>query len=157
MEIPANIKKMLEDPKNVKTLTTVNTDGNPYSVPVNSVSVMADGNIAFMELLDTCQTQRNMLNCLWFKKTVSILVVGDWGKGEVFQIKGTPYKLLTQGPIWDQYLGMIWKIIPQADPAGVWLITPEEVRDQNYFVRRKGEEERRANWTRWMTWKGVRG
>ena len=52
MEIPANIKKMLEDPKNVKTLTTVNTDGNPYSVPVNSVSVMADGNIAFMELLD---------------------------------------------------------------------------------------------------------
>ncbi|MDO8785691.1 MAG: pyridoxamine 5'-phosphate oxidase family protein, partial [Syntrophales bacterium] len=80
MEIPANIKKMLEDPKNVKTLTTVDKDGNPYSVPVNSVSVMADGNIAFMELLDTCQTQRNMLNCLWFKKTVSILVVGDWGK-----------------------------------------------------------------------------
>jgi len=157
MEIPANVKRMLEDPKNVKTLTTVDKDGNPYSVPINSVSVMEDGNIAFMELLDTSQTQRNMLNCLWFKKAVSIVVVGDWGKGEVFQIKGMPYKFLTQGAIWDRYLEMIWKIIPQADPSGVWLITPQEVRDENYFVRRKGEEERRANWTKWMTWKGMRG
>jgi hypothetical protein len=157
MEISANIKGMLENPKFAKTLTTVDKDGNPHSVPINSVSVLDDGHIAFMELLDTCQTQRNMLNCYWFKKDVSILVIGDWGKGEAFQIKGSPYKFVTQGPVWDKYLEMIWKFIPQADPSGVWLIKPKEIRDQNYFARQKGEVERRANWKTWLTWKGARG
>ncbi|MBW2370191.1 MAG: pyridoxamine 5'-phosphate oxidase family protein, partial [Deltaproteobacteria bacterium] len=157
MNIPENIKALLEDPNAIKTVTTVNREGNPHSVPVNSFSVMDDGNLAFLVLLDTCNTQKNMLNCYWFKKDVSILVMGDWGKEEVFQIKGTPYKFLTEGPIWDKYLDMIWKIIPEADPSGVWLITPKEIRDQNYFARRKGEEERRKNWTKWLTFKGARG
>lgn len=157
MEIGDNVKALLEDPNKVKTLTTVDSDGNPYSVPINSVSVMEDGNIAFLELLDTSNTQKNMLNCYWFKKDVSILVIGDWEKGEAFQIKGIPYKLLTEGPIWDKYLEMIWKVIPEADPSGVWLITPKEIRDENYFVRRKGEEDRRANWTKWLSFKGARG
>jgi len=157
MDIPDNIKGLIENPKCIKTLTTVDKDGNPHSVPINSVSVLDDGHIAFIELLDTCQTQKNMLNCYWFKKDVSLLVIGDWSKGEAFQVKGIPYKFETQGPLWDKYLDMIWKFIPQADPSGVWLIKPKEIRDQNYFVRRAGEEERRANWTRWLTWKGVRG
>lgn len=157
MDIPANIKGMLEDPKCVKTLATVDKDGNTHCVPINSVSVMEDGNIAFLELLDTSQTQRNVLNCYWFKKGVSITIVGDWNKAEAYQIKCVPYKFLTQGPIWDKYLDMIWKIIPEADPAGVWLLTPQEIRDENYFTRRKGEEARRANWNTWMTWKGARG
>ncbi|UCF57550.1 MAG: pyridoxamine 5'-phosphate oxidase family protein [Deltaproteobacteria bacterium] len=157
MDIPGNVKALLEDPSKIKTITTVDNEGNPHSVPINSVSVLDDGNIAFLELLDTCQTQKNMLNCYWFKKDVSILAIGDWEKGEAFQIKGSPYKYLTEGPIWDNYLDMIWKIIPEADPSGVWLITPKEIRDQNYFVRRKGEEERRANWAKWFTFKGVRG
>jgi hypothetical protein len=109
-----------------------------------------------MELLDTCRTQKNMLNCYWFKKDVSVLVIGDWGKGEVYQIKGSPYKFLREGPIWDKFLDEVWKIIPEADPSGVWLITPKEVINQNYFLRRKAEEERRANWRRWLTFKGVR-
>ena len=157
MDIPDNVKGLLEDPGNVKTLTTVDQEGNPYSVPINSVSVLEDGNIAFLELLDTSNTQKNMLNCYWFKKDVSVLVIGDWQKGEAFQIKGTPYKLVTEGPIWDEYLEMIWKVVPEADPSGVWLITPKDIRDENYFARRKGEEERRANWTKWLSFKGARG
>ncbi len=156
MNIPENVKALLEDQNTVKTLTTVDEEGNPHSVPIGSFSVMDDGNVAFLELLDTCQTQKNMLNCYWFKKDVSILAIGDWGKGEAFQIKGSPYKFLTEGPIWDKFLDMIWKVIPEANPSGVWLITPKEIRDQNYFARRKGEEERRANWTKWLTFKGAR-
>ena len=157
MDIPDNVRLLLEHPNNVKTVTTVDKDGNPYSVPVNSVSVMDDGNIAFMELLDTSRTQKNMLNCYWFKKDVSIVVIADWGKGEAYQIKCRPYKFLTEGPVWDKFLDMIWKVIPEADPSGVWLLTPEEIRNQNYFARRKGEEERRRDWTTWLTLKGARG
>ena len=84
------------------------------------------------------------------------MVVDDWEKGDVYQIKGSPYKFLRQGPIWDTYLDEVWKIIPESDPAGVWLITPKEVVNQNYFLRRKAEEDRRANWKRWQTLKGTR-
>jgi hypothetical protein len=155
MELPEDVVKLINDPKTIKTLTTVDSEGNPHSVPIGSMRVV-DGNIAYMELLDTCRTQKNMLNCYWFNKDVSVLVVDDWKKGDVYQIKGSPYKFLRQGPIWDIYLDEVWKIIPDSDPAGVWLITPKEVVNQNYFLRRKAEEERRANWKRWQTLKGAR-
>jgi len=155
MQLPEDVVKLINDPTKIKTLTTVDKDGNPHTVPIGSMTVL-DGNIAFMELLDTCKTQKNMLNCYWFKKDVSVLVVDDWAKGDVYQIKGSAHKLLRQGPIWDKFLEEVWKIIPDADPTGVWLITPKEVVNQNYFSRRKGEEDRRANWTRWQTLKGVR-
>jgi hypothetical protein len=155
MELPENVVKLINDPKKIKTLTTVDNEGNPHTVPIGSMTVL-DGNIAFMELLDTCKTQKNMLNCYWFNKDVSVVVVGDWEKGDAYQIKGSPYKFLRQGPVWDTFLDEIWKIIPEADPAGVWLITPKEVVNQNYFLRRKAEEDRRANWKRWQTLKGAR-
>ena len=101
MDIPDNVKSLLENPNNVKIVTTVDKDGNPHSVPVNSVMVMDDGNIAFMELLDTSRTQKNLLNCYWFKKDVPVLVIGDWAKGEAFQITCSAYKFLTEGPVWD--------------------------------------------------------
>jgi len=155
MQLPEDVVKLINDPKKMKTLTTVDKEGNPHTVPVGSMTVLGE-NIGFMELLDTCKTQKNMLNCYWFKKDVSVLVIDDWGKGDVYQIKGSPYKVLRQGPIWDKFLDEVWKIIPDADPSGVWLITPKEVVNQNYFLRRKGEEERRANWKRWQTLKGAR-
>jgi len=156
MELPKEVAKIINDPKKIKTLTTIDVEGNPHTVPIGSMAALEDGNIAFMELLETSKTQRNMLNCYWFKKNVSILVVDDWEKGDVYQIKGSPYKFLFQGPIWDKFLREVWKIIPAADPAGVWLIMPKEVVNQNYFLRRKHEEERRANWTLWQTLKGTR-
>lgn len=155
MILSDEVVKLINDPKKIKTLTTVDREGNPHTVPVGSMTVL-DGKIAFLELLDTSKTQKNILNCYWFKKDVAILVVGDWEKGEVYQIKGSPYKFLREGPIWDKFLDEIWKFIPEADPTGVWLITPREVVNQNYFLRRKAEEERRANWSRWQTIKGVR-
>ena len=157
MELSKEIVEALQDPRKMKTLTTVDKEGMPHTVPIGYMSLVEDGNIAFMELLDTSRTQKNLLNCLWFNKDVSILVSDDWENGKVYQVKGSPYKFLIYGPIWDQFLKGIWQMIPEADPAGVWLITPKEVRNQNYFERRKGEEERRANWTTWNTLKGVRG
>ena len=157
MNLPEEILGALRDPQKMKTLTTVDKDGVPHTVPIGSMTVLEDGNIAFMELLDTSKTQKNMLNCYWSKTKVSVLVVDDWGRGKVWQIKGDPYKYLILGPIWDQFLEQVWQKIPEADPSGVWIIAPTEVRNQGYFERRRGEEERRANWTTWNTLKGARG
>ena len=157
MELPKEIVDALQDPQKMKVLTTVDKDGMPHAVPLGSLTLLEDGNIAFIELLETSQTQKNMLNCHYFKKDVSVLVIDDWASGKVYQIKGSPYKYVYMGPIWEKFLEEVWKMLPDSDPAGVWLITPKEVRDQDYLVRRKGEEERRANWTTWITLKGARG
>ena len=103
MKLPKEIIEALRDPQKVKTLTTVDKDGMPHTVPIGSMTVLDDGNIAFLELLDTCKTQKNMLNCHWFKKEVSILIVDDWDTGKVYQIKGTPYKFLILGPLWEKF------------------------------------------------------
>ena len=156
MELPENVKGYLQDPAKIKTITTIDREGMPHSVPINSTVVLEDGTIAFMELLETSNTQKNMLNCYWFEKDVCILVVDDWGKGSIYQIKCTPYKFLTEGPIWEQFLDEVWKILPDSDPAGVWLLKPKEIRNQNYFERKKAEEERRANAKIWLRYKGAR-
>lgn len=157
MELAKEIVEALKDPQKMKVLTTVDKDGMPHAVPIGSLTLMEDGNIAFMELLETSQTQKNMLNCYWFKKEVSILVIDDWASGKVYQIKADPYKYLYMGPIWNHFLEEVWKVLPDSDPAGVWLMTPKAVRNQNYAERRKAEEDRRANWTTWITLKGARG
>ena len=102
MNMPEEVIKLINDPSKVKTMTTVDKEGNPHSVPVGSMTFV-DGHIAFMELLDTGKTQKNMLNCYWFDKEVSVVVIDDWEKGKVYQIKGAPYKYLRQGPIWDTF------------------------------------------------------
>ena len=156
MKLSEEIINCIQDPHKIKTLTTVDKDGMPHTVPIGSMTVLDDGNIAFMELLDSSKTQKNMLNCLWFNKEVSILLVDDWENGKAFQIKANPYKFLILGPIWEKFLEQVWQKIPDADPSGVWLITPKEIRNQDYFERRRGEEERRANWITWHALKGAR-
>ena len=61
------------------------------------------------------------------------------------------------GPNWEKFLEEVWKVLPDSDPAGVWLITPKSVRNQDYSERKKGDEERRANWTTWIMLRGARG
>lgn len=156
MELSKDMVEALSDPQKPKILTTVDKDGNPHSVPVGSMAVLEDGNVAFMVLLETSQTQKNMLNCYWFKKEVSIVILDDWVKGKACQIKCNPYKYVYMGPVWDRFLEETWKVLPDSDPAGVWLVTPNEVRDHNYHTRRQAEEDRRVNFTTWITLKGAR-
>lgn len=54
----------------------------------DSLKVLDDGTLAFYELLETSQTQKNLVYSIWFNKYVSVTVVTKDGRS--YQLKGIP-------------------------------------------------------------------
>ena len=90
MKIPLELKGLLEDHESIKVLTTTDKEGVPHTVFKGSFTSLDDDYLAYVELFEGSQTQKNMLHNLWFKKPVAIAV----RKGNTaYQIKGVPYRL----------------------------------------------------------------
>ncbi len=149
IELSQEVVEVFNDSQTVKTLTTTDEEGFPHTVCKDSLSVSEDGLVAYSELIETSQTQRNMLRNYWAKKPVAINIFNP-RTGLSYQIKGVPYKFMVDGPIWSRFLTRIRKVIPDADPSGVWLIIPQEVRNEDYEVRRKEEAIRRPGSGFWL-------
>jgi len=149
IELSQEVIEVFNDSQTVKTLTTTNEEGFPHTVCKGSLTVSEDGLVAYSELIETSQTQRNMLRNYWAKKSVAINLFNP-RTGLSYQIKGIPYKFMVDGPIWSRFLTETRKVIPDADPSGVWLIIPQEVRNQDYEVRRKEEAIRRPGSGFWL-------
>ncbi len=144
--LPEEIKEAFSHPDTVKTLTTVDEEGIPHTV-IKDSKVLESGNIAYMELLGSSVTQRNMLRSLWWgKKLISLGIFNNKLKIN-FQIKAAPYKFWIHGDFWQQTLDEVWPKHPESDPEGVWELVPEEIRDQNFEVRM--EETKQKNPTLW--------
>lgn len=142
VKLPKELAEAFEHPETVKALTTVDEEGIPHTVFKGSLGVIDEETIAYMEFLETCRTQRNMVNSIWFKKTIAVSVFNPVTK-VAYQIKGEPYKHVTSGPVWDKYLAGVRSEMPGISPACVWLITVKEVRNEDYQIRLKEEEKRR--------------
>ena len=155
MTLPKKIADILRDEATVKVLTTIDEKGMPHTVFKNSLTALDNGMLAYMELLETGQTQRNMLSSLWYDKSVVISILNTKSNAS-YQIKGKPFRFLYNGPIWDEFLERTWKIMPDSDPAGVWMIKVVEVLNQDYRARREEEEERILNLSIWRRYIGVR-
>lgn len=142
VRLPKEAEEAFDHPETIKVLTTVDKEGVPHTVFKSSLSVIDDETIAYMEFLETCQSQRNMLNSIWFKNTIAVSIFNPKTKA-AYQIKGEPYKHVTSGPVWDKYLAKVRSDMPDVNPACVWLITIKEVRNEDYQIRLKEEERRR--------------
>ncbi|MBW1888179.1 MAG: hypothetical protein JRI52_07510 [Deltaproteobacteria bacterium] len=153
--MPKEIIEALKETDTIKVLTTTDEGGIPHTVFKGSLMALDNETLAYMELLETCRTQRNMLRNHWDNKLVAVGILNE-KKGISYQIKGEPVRFIYNGPIWDQFLEQTWKMIPQSDPAGVWLIRVKEVINQDYFMRRKEEEKRVINQDIWRRFIGVR-
>jgi hypothetical protein len=142
---------ILRSPDTIKVLTTINEDGTPHTVFKNSITYL-DKKIAYIELIETSLTARNMLRSKWFNKIVIISIYNPV-KNAQYEIKGKPYKFLFTGEIWEKLLNEARKNIPDVNPTGVWLIEPIEVRNESYEVRLSEEDKRRPGsnfWLRYM-------
>ena len=138
--LPDEVVEILRDPESIKVLTTTDESGFPYSVFKGSLTALDGDTIAYMELVENSETYKNMLRDYWIKKRVSVLVYTK-EKG-AYQIRGVPVRFAIEGPIWDKFLDEIWSVIPDADPAGVWLIKAEEIINEDYETRKKQIESR---------------
>jgi hypothetical protein len=123
----------------IKVLATIGREGVPHAVIKDSITLRDDGIIAFYELIETSQTQKNLVYSIWFNKPAAITVLTQDGKS--YQVKGIPRKTVIAGQgFLDAYADVQKNIGSDIDLSAVWLIAPSEEREQTFLVRREIEE-----------------
>jgi hypothetical protein len=137
------IIELLNAPDTVKVLATVDGQGNPHAVIKKSLHVADDGTIHCLEILETSNTARNVTSALWFERRVAILLFGK--DGRQVQIKGKPLKYHISGPLFLRHYSAVRERLGDVDLAGVWVIDPEEVIDENFAARKAREESEHSS------------
>ncbi|MDR1136844.1 MAG: hypothetical protein LBK91_00850 [Synergistaceae bacterium] len=133
INLPDEIVSLFGAPDTVKVLSTTDNRGVPHSVVKNSLRADDDGNLAYLEMIESSDTNSNMTGSLWFDRQVSILLIG--ANGASWQIKGSPERCLVAGPVFEAHYREIREKQGDVDLAAVWVITPEEVRDESFDAR----------------------
>jgi len=136
--ISPEIAALLADAATVKILATVDADGNPHAVEKRSLHLAEDGTLHHLELLESSQTNRNLVRSLWFDGKVAIALTG--ADGRTVQIKGRPIKTHIVGPLFQRAYAGLRAQDPDSDLAAIWVIEPLEVIDQAIAVRRARED-----------------
>lgn len=129
------------DPGTIKVLTTTDEEGNPYSVIKSSFKALDARTLAYMELIFRSRTYQNLLRNKYDKKLVSVTIFNP-EKMISYQIRGELVAFFDHGPLWDQMRNETWSTIPDATPAGVWVIAPKEVINEDYAVRQDEADKR---------------
>ena len=131
---------LFADAESTKVLATLDENGIPHVVVKQSLQVGDDGNLLYLELLESSRTNKNLVRSIWFDRMVSVAVSGKGG--ESYQIKGRPVKTHITGPVFQRHYQAIRERLGDVDLAAVWVIEPDEILDET-FVARKAEEERK--------------
>lgn len=138
--ISEEIRQAFRDPATIKILASISREGIPHAVAKGSLSLTEDGQIKYLELLESSTTNRNLIYSLWFEKQVAVTLITKDFKS--WQIKGIPVRTLVSGSEYEENYRRAQERNPQNDLAAVYFIQPEEVIEESYAVR-KAEEEKK--------------
>jgi hypothetical protein len=97
--------------------------------------------LVYLELLESSQTNKNLVGSIWFDRKVAVTLKGK--NGVSYQIIGSPVKGIITGPEFQKYYVDIRKRLGDVDLATVWIIEPEKVTNQTFSVRKAEENARR--------------
>lgn len=140
-QLSKEVVELIENRETAKVLATLDEQGFPHVVVKQSIQVGADGNLHYLELLESSRTNRNLVRSIWFDRPVAVAVQGKNGRS--FQIKGKPIKAHITGPLFQQHYAAVRQRLGDVDLAAVWVIEPHEVIDESFETRQKQEETRR--------------
>lgn len=131
------IQALLQDSQVTKVLATTDTKGFPHITLDNTISTNDKGQIIYLELIETSQTNTNLVNSIWFKRKVAVQLSND---DKVYLIKGYPVYSIICGPVFEHYYKLSMQRNPEYDLSTVWVIDPEEVIDDSYTARKDKEQ-----------------
>lgn len=138
IKLEQNVIDLLKDNKTIKVIATSDKNGVPHVVFKGSIGTDAEGNITYLELLESSKTNSNLVNSIWFKRKVAITAKAE--DGTSIQIKGTPIQCAITGPLFEHHYKLVREKLGDVDLAAVWVIEPEEVREETFQVRKEEEE-----------------
>lgn len=138
VKLKTEVIDLLNAPDSIKVLATTDKDGIPHVVFKGTVRADEKGFITYWELIESSQTNKNMVNSIWFHRQVAVNV----RKGDVsYQIKGIPYRAIIAGREFEEAYKLAERISEDTDLSAVWLIEPVEVIEETYKKRRDEEEK----------------
>jgi len=139
--LPEALLELLKDPTSLKILGTVGSDGTPHVAVRPSVTLLDDGTLAFAEELDSSQASRDLVFAVWHDRRVA---VGVSRGRHAWEVRGRPWRCEITGPLLKRFLLEARAAEgPDADIAAVWVIRPEEARDESPATRRAEDAVRR--------------
>ena len=128
---------LINDPYSEKVLATVSPEGEPHVVFKGSLHVNKEGLLEYYELIETSETNRNLVHSLWFNRTVSVNIRRD---KESIQIKAVPERVVTAGKEFEAAYIKLREDGRDIDLSGIWKLEAKEVRVQS-FAKRWEEED----------------
>jgi len=138
IQLNEEVKELLQDKDTLKVLATTGENGIPHVVIKQTLHLGEDGNLVYLELIESSRTNKNLVRAIWFDRKVALALKGK--DGESWQITGKPVKAHVTGPIFQKHYVSVRERLGDVDLATVWVIEPEEVTDQSFSARRKEEE-----------------
>lgn len=139
-QLSKEIIDAINDKNSIVVLSAVGKDGNPYSEVGVKVKVRDDGRIAYYELLESSQTQKNLVYSIWNDREVSIIVAASNQKN--YLIQGKPYRALIAGREFEkEYVEAEAEFGKDTDLSTVWLIDVTDYSENTYREGRKRERQ----------------
>ncbi|HWR00684.1 MAG TPA: hypothetical protein VN371_02390 [Chlorobaculum sp.] len=132
---------IINDPGSFKALATVDDSGIPHVVVDHSIYVGENGNIYYLELLESSRSNHNLVGSIWFDRKVSIGVKGE--DDRKFQIQGFPVKVHISGPLFLKHYVELRQKLGDVDLTGVWEFKAIEVTDESLKTLQHDEETNR--------------
>jgi monomeric isocitrate dehydrogenase len=133
------ILELLNEPKSVKILVSVDDEGLPHPVVKESLRY-ENGDIIHTEFLESSKTNRFLTKALWFDKKVVILLLDSDNRS--FKITAKPVKAIVNGKLFQKYYEEVQSKFKDFDLSTVWVFKPLEISEQT--LQKRVDEETRA-------------
>ncbi|TCS80094.1 hypothetical protein [Pectinatus cerevisiiphilus] len=140
MLLDSQIRELLQKESTIKILSTIDENNQIHTVTKDSLQIYND-NLLYLEYLESSTTNRNMTFSMWFKNSVTVLIVAE--NKISYQIKVTPLKCIISGPIFQNFYTETLKKHNNTDLAAVWLLEPDKVINETLSIRQKEESIKR--------------
>jgi hypothetical protein len=138
MRIDKELALTINSPSTIKAIGTVSKNGVPHVVYKGSTHVDEDGKIVIYELLESSRNGQNLVYSIWFDKKVVISILDD--ERNSYEILGHPARCITCGKEFEQVYKSLRKDRGDVDLAAIWIIEPEEIKNESFCVRKQEEE-----------------
>jgi hypothetical protein len=137
--IDKNLAEVINAIDTLKVLATIDKNNVPHVVYKGSIHADENGNIAFLELLESSRSGQNLVHSIWFDKKIAINIL-DKDKNS-YEIIAKPIRCITCGKAFEQAYENVRSKLGDVDLSAIWIAEPIKITNETYKVRLKEEEE----------------
>lgn len=132
------VKAALADPDTIKALATIDKNGIPYVVYKSSIHALEDGRLEYYEILESSQTNKNLVSSIWFNKTVSINILTK--EKLSYQILAKPVRSITAGKYFEKAYNQLQSGGRDIDLGAIWQFEILSEKEETFAVRVQEDE-----------------